>query len=173
MHPKKFFLIFGCVLLVVILIAISFPYEHIQDPVTFYYPRSSFDYGVGDGVFGAEQRDVGGRQNDLGYMLALYLEGPMNQDLIAPFPGKSLPRILTLKQAGNTLVILLTDLGDSMTDGEFSLACACLTKTCLEMTNVQAVQITSGERSVRMTPANLIFFDESASVTQPVREEEK
>ena len=173
MKPKKFFSILACVMLAVVVIAAFFPYEQIQDPVTFYYPRSEYRYGSQDGVIGSEQRDVGGRKNDLGYMLALYLEGPMDQNLIAPFPGKSLTRILTLKQAGNSLVILLSDLGDSMTDGEFSLACACLTKTCLEMTNVQAVQITSGDRAVRMTHGNLIFFDESASVIQPMGEEKK
>ena len=160
-------------LVVVLLIAAPFPYERIQDPVVFYYPRSTYSYGHDDGVIGSELRDVGGKKNDLGYMLALYLEGPLEQDLVAPFPGKSLTRILTMKQAGNSLVILLSDLSDSMTDGEFSLACACLTKTCLEMTNVQAVQITSGERSVRMTPANVLVFDESASVIQPMGEEEK
>ena len=58
-------------------------------------------------------------------------------------------------------------------DSQFSLAAACLTKTCLGIHNVQAVQIESGDRIVRMNPANLQFYDESTSVIVTEREEIK
>ncbi len=173
MTSKHFFITLICVLTVVILIAALAPHQDRQDTVNFYYVRSDFSYGSPDGVIGAEARNVGDHEGDLDYLLALYLGGPLDSQLVSPFPNRTTPRLLSVKVKGNILHINLSDLSTVMTDGKFTLACACLSKTCLELANVQAVEITSGNRSLRLTPANLVFYDESTSVLIPETEEEK
>ena len=173
MTLKKFLIILACVLAVALIIFLTIPYEHTVDSVTFYYVKNSFSPGTPEGVIGAEQREVGGHEGDLDYLLALYLGGPMDAGLTSPFPGPSATRILTLKQDGPSLTIQLSDLSNSMTDSEFSLACACLTKTCMGLTEARTVRITSGDRSVKMNADNLVFFDESSSVFKSETEETK
>ena len=174
MNLKKFMIIFGCVLAAAILIALIFlPGKDSSSTVTFYYARSNFAYGEPNGAIGSEQRSVGGHEDDLNYLLALYLEGPLDENLSSPLPGKHYVRILDLSQKGDALHIKLSDLSSVMTDSQFTLAAACLTKTCMGMHNVQAVQIDSGSRSIRMNHANLQFYDESSSVVYEKTEERK
>ena len=173
MTPKKFMIILCCILAAAGLIYLTMPRETLDNTVTFYYARTEFAYGTPYGAIGSEQREVGGHENDLNYLLALYLEGPLDKSLRSPLPGKSYVRILDLSQRGDALHIQLSDLSSVMTDSQFTLACACLTKTCLGIHNVQAVQVTSGDRTVRMNPANLQFYDESTSVINAEREEIK
>ena len=171
MTLKKFLIILCCVLAAALLIAVLGRTDQGKNTVTFYYVRSQYAYGTEDGVIGSEQRDITGHENDLDYLLALYLEGPLDSGLRSPFPGKSATRILSQQRRGDALQIQLTDMTKVMSDSEFTLACACLTRTCLGMTKVLAVQITSGPRSIRMNPTNLVLFDESTAVKKPKTEE--
>ena len=174
MNFRKFTMILCCVLAFAAIIALAFaPHEELSGNVTFYYARSQFEYGARNGAIGSELRNVGGHEEDLNYLLALYLEGPLTEGLRSPLPGKAYVRILDVTQKGDALHVKLLDLSSVMTDSQFSLAAACLTKTCLGIHNVQAVQIESGDRIVRMNPANLQFYDESTSVIVTEREEIK
>ena len=173
MNFKKFMVILTCLLVLVLLTVLLVPKESREGIVTFYYARSEFVYGAPDGVIGSEERQVGGHETDLYYLLGLYLEGPLSEGLKSPLPDRNHVRILDINQIGDALHIKLSDLSATMTDSEFTLACACLTRTCLGLHNVQAVRIESGSRIVRMNPANLKFYDESTSVVLPGREEIK
>ena len=133
------------------------------DRVNFYYPRKNYAYGTPEGAIGWEARDVGHRKRNLPYLLAIYLEGPFHPDLEAPFPGPNRRQVQTLTQSRDQVTITLADLGVGLTDSQFNLSCACIAKTALELTDVQRVKITSGERSVVMTRENLLLFDESTS----------
>lgn len=171
---KKFMIIFACVLAAVIVLSVIFiPQGDSTGTVTFYYARSEFQYGSPEGAIGSEQRNISGHEDDLNYLLALYLEGPLDKSLRSPLPGKHYVRILDLDQRGDALHIKLSDLSSVMTDSQFTLAAACLTRTCMGIHNVQAVQIDSGVRSIRMNHANLQFYDESTSVVYQEREETK
>lgn len=173
MTAKKTMVILGSLLALILLICLGVPQKDLSGTVTFYYARKDFAYGTPDGAIGSELREVRGHEHDLNYLLALYLEGPLDENLRSPLPGKSRVRILDLETVGDALHITLSDLSNAMTDSEFTMASACLTKTCLEILNVQAVLIESGDRSVRMNPANLQFYDESTSVLFQEREETK
>ena len=174
MTMKKFMTILCSVLVLLILSLLLIPRQKtIANSVTFYYLKAQYAYGQPDGVVGWEQREVGGHEHDLNYLLALYLEGPMSEKLRSPLPEKSYVRVLGIKRLGNTLLIKLSDLTTALTDSEFTLACACLTKTCLGMEDIYGVQITSGNRSVRMSADTIQFYDESTSVKLPETEEAK
>lgn len=170
---KRYLIIPAVILALVLCAVLVIPYGEIQDYVTFYYPQTDFSYGSPEGVIGSEMRELNGRVSDLPYLLALYLEGPLSPSLKSPFPSQGTTQILELTQTDRVIQIALSNLDVSMTDSQFSLACACLTKTCLELTEARAVKITSGSRSVTMSQDNLLIFDESASVILPQQEETK
>lgn len=167
----KRFLLPAILVLAAVLILLGLPLEESSDSVTFYYARKDYAYAKDSGAFGSETREVGRRKTDLTYLLALYLDGPMDQNLKTPFPGNNIQEVQTLTIDQGTVTITLADMGVGMRDSEFTLSCACLSKTCLEISDAQKVKITSGERSVTMTRDNLIFFDESTWEEEKVTEE--
>lgn len=133
--------------------------ERIMEPVTFYYLQSKYSYGSEGAVIASEEREASGHRRDLNYLLALYLMGPSSEALISPVPQGT--RILSVEQEGTTIQLSLSDAAGTLTDAEFSLACACLTLTCLDLTEVEAVTVTCGSRSVTMSHENLTLFDSS------------
>ena len=169
---KKKFWILACILAAAILAVLCLPSQESSDSVVFYYPRKNFAYGADRGAIGSEDREVGHRAEDFPYLLALYLEGPMDPNLRHPFPGKTISQVQTMEIQGDKVTITLSDLGVGMRDSEFSLACACLARTCLEITGAEQVRITSGDRTVNMTMNNLLLEDESVLVQEATEERE-
>ena len=60
---------------------------------------------------------------------------------------------------GTELTIEISNTSALLTDSEFSLACACLSMTCMELTNAENVTITSGSRSLTLSRDNLLLND--------------
>lgn len=143
--------------------------EYEENSVDFYFSRKSYGYGSKNSVIARESRELSGYSQELSYLLTLYLEGPLEESLEPVFPDSV--QIENLKMTGTQLEITLSDLTEDMADAEFSLACACLTKTCLGLTQAQAVRIASGDRIIRMDTENLILYDNSSSVEIPETEE--
>ena len=170
---KKTFLILLAAAAAVLGLLCLIPRGEDTNLVTFYYARNDYLYGEREGTVGWEVRDVGRKKEDLTYLLALYLEGPFDSKLKKPFPGKSIDHVQTLTWTGNSVYITLADMGVGMTDSQFNLSCACLTRTCLELTGAQRVRITSGDRSVMMTEDSLLLYDESTMMEKQNTEEEK
>ena len=46
-----------------------------------------------------------------------------------------------------------------MTDAQFTLACSCLTLTCLELVDAESVTVVSGDRSITMNADSLTQKD--------------
>ena len=130
-----------------------------RDESCFYYRRAEFAYGSDEGVVVPELRDITGHVTDLYYLMTLYLMGPMDEDLISPFPAST--KLVSVHLAEDVLTIELTSVDKSLSDTEFSLACACLTKTCVELCDAPQVTIISGERSVTMNAEILLFYDDT------------
>lgn len=140
--------------------------EHIKEPVTFYYLCSSYQKDLCCVVL-SEEREASGHSGDLSYLLALYLMGPANDELNSPLPSGT--KILSVQQPDDNLLIELSDLDPILSDIDFSLAGACLTMTCLDISNASSVTINSGSRSITMNRESLSLFDSS---TEAVQEEE-
>lgn len=137
-----------------------------REPVTFYYLRAEYQYGAADSVIGTETRDVGSRRESLSYLLSLYLMGPADEELQSPFPNGV--QILSAEQTDSGVSLQLSETSEILTDAEFSLACACLTLTCANLTDSDQVTVNSGSRSVTMSPSTLTLSD---SVTPSATEE--
>lgn len=127
-----------------------------KEPVTFYYIREHALTDMSPPI-GTETREASGHREDLAYLLRLYLLGPTQEDLVTALPQGVL--IETVEQEGRGLRLTLSDADSLLTDSEFSLACACLSLTCLDLVPAERVTIRSGSRSVTMSRENLALFD--------------
>lgn len=130
----------------------------VKEPVTFYYLQSQWQYGNPDGIIASEIREASGHRDSLPYLLALYLMGPVDEDLRSPLPADV--RILSVEQSSTTIRLQLNEASDAMTDTEFSLACACLTLTCTELTGADSVTLCGTTRSITMTRDSLTLYDD-------------
>lgn len=131
--------------------------ERIKEPVTFYYLNAEYQFFSQDGVIVSEEREASGHRDDLSYLMALYLMGPSQEGLISPIPRGT--RIYFTEQTADNVTLKLSDTAQTMSDIDFSLACACLSLTCLGLTDSDTITIISGERSVTMGEKDLTLFD--------------
>lgn len=130
--------------------------QPMKEPVTFYYLRTSYQETMDSPVVG-EVREVAGHRDDLKYLLSFYLMGPIGKGLSSPLPRGTL--LYTVSQDGSRLTIEISNTAALLTDAEFSLACACLSLTCMGLTGVSEVTIVSGSRNLTFTQENLLLSD--------------
>ena len=128
--------------------------------IRFCYPRKGYIYSVTGGSVAWETRDV--TQEDLSYLLRLYLLGPQDEDLEALYPADI--RLESASVAGGTVTVTLSPVGNRLTDISFTLAGACLARTCFELSSASTVIIQSGDRRLALDRDSLIFQDTSASL---------
>jgi len=130
--------------------------EGLRDPVTFYYVRRDYREDMSSPI-GSEQREASGHQLDLHYLLSLYMMGPSQEALVRAFPQGT--KVMSLEREGSALDLVLSDVEDRLSEAEYALACLCLSRTLLELTDAQSVTIASGSRSITMTNDNVSTQD--------------
>ena len=132
-------------------------------PVSVYYCRSQIVYQAADGVLAPETREFSGFQDDLRGFLNQYMKGPKGDDLSSPFPAGGW--ILDLSRLDSQMNVRLSMHFSQLSGKEQTLACACISKTILELTNCESVclYINSSEGSedviVTMTKDTLLLMD--------------
>ena len=109
--------------------------------VPFYYRRAEFDYGTPDGIIAQELHEVSGHTNDLRYLLALYLQGPSDQDLVLPFPEGTI--LVDFLQEGQTVTVTLSSSPTHLDPIDLNIACICLAETCFALCDAQQIHIQS------------------------------
>lgn len=140
----------------------------IKEPVEFYYVRAEYPYASEESIIGSEEREASGHRDNLSYLLALYLIGPSDDELVSPIPKGT--RIYSVEQREDGVFLNLSDTAATLTDSGFSIACACLSLTCMGLTGQESVTITSGDRTVTMTSDTLMLYD--ITTETPTTEEE-
>lgn len=133
----------------------------IHDYADFYYCRKDYIYESQQSVIEAESREVTGHAQDLSYLLALYLIGPLEENLQSPFPAGT--RLVSIAQEGTSLTLQLSRQAGTLSDSEFSLACACMAMTCLEMDSLTDITITSEEKSLTINRDLLMLSDNTST----------
>ena len=133
-------------LLILVLAGCAFKGTGMNEPLTFYYPRTQPDantYGdfYSEGIIGSEKREVSGHLDNMNYLLSVYFSGPLDSNLSSPFPMGC--RILETALEDGKMTILLNPVLAGKSDLDITVACACLAKTCMELTEAEAVQIES------------------------------
>lgn len=166
---KKITIIVLCMCVVALMVGMLIPYSHMPEGITFYYERTNYQYGEESGVIGSEFRPISGHERNLEYLLALYMEGPLSEALVPSFPDEV--QILRIEESHRQLLIELNEF--EMSDAHYTLACACLAKTCFTLTDAKSVVIISGARSIKMTQKNVMIYDGSSSAEEPKTEEQR
>lgn len=142
----------------VLLLSACALWNRFDDSVSFYYRKAEFDYTGSSPVIGSEKREITGHRGDWNYLVSLYLMGPVDGNLKSPFPAGT--RLVAVRREEDTLIVELTDTRSALTDSGLSLASACLTQTCMEFTDVTAVTLVSGSRSITTTGEELLLTDD-------------
>jgi hypothetical protein len=155
---KKLLLTFILIGMVLPLCACTPQTQELRDPVAFYYPRQDIVYNETDGVLAPEFREGAGMKDDAAALLQLYLSGPQDSTLRTPFPAGL--RIITVNRTGKTLYLTLSHDLANLSGLELTVACASLTKTCMALTGVSAVQIRA-QGGALLDGAGYIYMDES------------
>ena len=126
----------------------------------FYYLRTenSIAYGKEDALIAAESQDLG-QDMDLEDILRLYLNGPAEEKLRSPFPKET--QLLSVAEESETLTLVLS-LEFSTLDGiQLTLAGACLTATCHDLTGIETIRVCSGENTYDFALSSFVLLDSS------------
>ena len=147
-----------CIALAIILLVSLLPGcgQKMKEPVTFYYQITNYQENMVSPIAG-EEREVAGYRDNLKYLLTFYLMGPISQELSSPLPRGT--QLCGISQEGTELTIEISDTASTLNDSRFSLACACLSMTCMGLTNAERVTIVSGSRSLTFASDNLLLSD--------------
>ena len=141
----------------------------IHIPVSFYYCADPIVYNEENGVIAPEIRDAEGLTSDLELFLKTYLKGPISENFRSPFPSNT--TITQLTQDDDSIHIVFGKEFGELTGLELTLARACLAKTIIEYTQVDAIQIsfesdTIGSRqTVTLRPDSFLFTNETVIST--------
>ena len=141
------------------------PPHPADDQIVFYYPRVNINYGREDSVISSELRDVQSRADDVSYVIRLYLNGPVSDELYSPFYSDT--TLFGAERVEDTLYITLGGKQiNQKSQLQFTVACACLAKTCFSLTDVSEIHINtlirdnSGMEALVFTKDNLILWDD-------------
>lgn len=139
--------------------------QSYRSPVNFYYRTEYTRYNTTDSVIQAEIRESEGIDigDELSDVINLYFQGPESSGFRSPFPQD-----VTLKRCSinnGVLQVILSNHISQLKGYDLTIACACLTKTLLELTDAKTVEIRAeGGRmgdsiSVTMSHDTLLLLD--------------
>lgn len=157
------------VLILLLSLCIAFSFlacgkEHSEETSKhhFYYLRSDILYGAEDGVISCEYRE---RDNTDGEtLLKQYLLGPISEDLVSPYPAGT--ALDSIKLYDDSLLIFLSDEFAQLSDLEYTLACACLAKTCFSIFDVSiiTIRVAGADQSITLSKDSLTLVDTSDTI---------
>ena len=160
-------MIFITLLAVLILLAGCSGHHEVNLPkaVKFYYCNTDISYNESDGLISAESRDYIGNTNNIEEILNEYLKGPSNDKFYSPFPNGT--ALIEAEMGDDILYITLNKAFSELSGIDRTLACACITRTLQEITNVDSVVIDvyggiyGNNTSVTLDKSSFITVDSS------------
>lgn len=127
-----------------------------KEVATFYYCQADYVYSSSQSIIAGESRDISSHSGDLNFLIPLYLMGPSEKEYVSAFPTDV--KLLSVKTQDDALYIELSQILN-ISEAEYVLACACMAMTCMEVTGVQSVTISSAGHSVTIDTSNLTLYD--------------
>lgn len=128
----------------------------VKEQAQFYYCQLEYSYESHESMIVSEKRDIQGYTDDLPFLISLYLMGPLDKEYACPFPKGT--KLMNSTLENQILTLRLTDT-PNLSDAQYSLACACMALTCLDLCDATTVTIKSGNRSITIDPAMLTLND--------------
>lgn len=170
-----------CLVLIAIMVlsGCAFAREQMKEPVTFYYLRQHsqqevYDLFFFEGAIGSELREASGHRHDLQYLLALYMQGPKDGQLLPPFPAGS--KILESRLENRDLTIIMNSIPSQANEIEITISYACIAKTCMGLLELDSVTVESHTAdgqvlsSRTFTNDNLVLEDNESPPTDSSEE---
>lgn len=132
-----------------------------EEPPRFYYLRTeeTILYGDMDALIAPVSRDIS-RDMDLERILQLYLDGPMEEDFRNPIPKGTY--LLSIIPREDRLDIVLSREFSTLDGIQLTLAGACLSATCHDLTGFEKIQVRSADSIYDFDLNSFIFLDDSA-----------
>lgn len=137
-----------------------------QETVSFYYLRSQPRFSGDDGVLAPEARLAAGLDlENPAEVLNAYLEGPESAELESPVPRDT--AVVEVKRIHDSLHINFSSEFSQLSGIDLTLACACVSRTCMELCGVDTVRIRAngallnGSTYVVMSRENLKLADDA------------
>ena len=138
--------------------------EQYEVPLSFYYLSAQLDYGADSAAIKPQLREGKGFSSPE-TILQLYFAGPLGEDFKTPFPAGL--RLVSTAQEADTLYLTVSDELSQLSGLDLTLACCCITLTCLDITDVESVCIQAetatlgGEKTITMNRDCLLLLDHS------------
>ena len=132
--------------------------------VTFYFPKNLRQPGNAnfETFYSTETRDHTDAQ-DLQHFIRAYLQGPLGDDVISPFPENT--QLVRLETQDSLVTVHLSREFSQLSGIELTTACACLSLTLFGLTDADQVRIISPESGrnpavdMTLSRSNLILTD--------------
>lgn len=114
-----------------------------QNTVSFYYPRNPQQKAASssDPFYAVEKREITDNTSNLRYLLSLYLQGPLSDNSVSPFPSGT--RLVTLDLHAGQLYIQLSREFGRLSGIDLTIACTCISLTCFDLTDADLVTVIS------------------------------
>ena len=128
----------------------------------FYYCAANISFDMTSTTILAEYRQTPS-QDTLQQMLTKYFAGPASAQLRSPFPVGL--KLVEVRQDGQTVHITVSDALATLSGLELTLACACITLTCLDFTGADQVMIYAqdalldGQKTITMDRDTICLLD--------------
>ena len=138
--------------------------EQYEVPLSFYYLSAQLDYGADSAAIKPQLREGKGLVSTE-TILQLYFAGPQGENFNTPFPAGL--RLVSTAQEADTLYLTVSDELSQLSGLDLTLACCCITLTCLDITDVESVCIQAetatlgGEKTITMNRDCLLLLDHS------------
>ena len=110
-----------------------------RKPVNFYYPATETVYDGEAEILHPEVRESANFDEDITGLLNLYLQGPVSESLRSPFPDRV--TVTRYAATSNTAILVLSNEFAQLVGIDLTLACACISRTLLDLTGLDRVQI--------------------------------
>lgn len=114
-----------------------------SNSATFYFPINPNHEAnhSSETFYATEKREHNDDPQDLWHYLSIYLQGPLDESMITPFPEST--QLVDLEILEDRVVIHLSEEFSQLSGIKLTTACACLSLTAFDLTGAEAVTITS------------------------------
>lgn len=148
------------VLALTLLFACSACAAETEPQPKFYYLRTeeTILYGEAQGFIAPVTRELS-RDMDLDMILQLYLNGPVEEDFRNPIPKGTYLLSAILRE--DRLDIVMSREFSTLDGMQLTLAGACLSATCYDLTGVEKIQVRSNDNIYDFDLNSFIFLDEN------------
>lgn len=162
---KRLFCILLSILTVISLTGCRTEADASESTITVYYKSANTSFGTQDGVIAPYKLDTTGHEEDHAYLINAYVSGKTPDDYAKTFPIGT--RLISLNLDGLTAKIVLCDEFATLKGLDLTIACACLTRTVIALTDCHEVIISAettqldGQNFITLSRDSYLLLDTS------------